>query len=643
MKQKLTWQSSALIFFLSLVVFLTIFSRFENLHGGDGYYHLSLAREYWRAGFFDSLSWARFSAMNDHFGDKEFLFHLLLMPFVRLAPSHAGANLALAFFNALVFTIIAFLSVRAIGKWGVFVPVLLFGTSAAFTLRLTSLRPEILSLILLLLATWVASRKRYFWLFVVSGLYALSYTAFHALLGLSLGWFVYTGWITRKWDWRIPLYTALGIACGLALHPNFPSNCQIWWIQNVDFFRYKAFLPVGREIYPHTTATALEFNFGWLLGLILFWRSVEKRHPESTNAGPEAFFFVNAIAFSLLYISMQRFSTYCMPFVTLALLFEIKRRGLAIGRWFYLPWRGRIPFSIAFCLCLALSMNSCWWVYYNLKQHGVFTTSYSKQWREFAFHLPEGARVAAPWAYTELYVWAAPRARYLNVLDPVFMAVANPGLYGLQRSIWANRTPDVPLAVRTFLDSEYIVFPAGKDTALFRKLVNDPRVELRHRGMDAIFYIKPRRPDRFVLDWRFVQDMDRLPLKPGAVTTTGFEYPRLPRNKGRAVEAYVDANRINKQSKQFHCFHIEHVVKPVSVTYELASYGPATFRHNGEKILEIGTSPKAELGKGVLFTLYLEKGRHLYSVSTRRYDGNAGFYLMERNRSDSESHVEQGF
>ena len=60
----------------------------------------------------------------------------------------------------------------------------------------------------------------------------------------------------------------------------------------------------------------------------------------------ECFFLINAITFTLLYLAMQRFSIYCIPFVTLALFFGIKHRNAEMGRWTYLPWRGRLPFAV---------------------------------------------------------------------------------------------------------------------------------------------------------------------------------------------------------------------------------------------------------------------------------------------------------
>ena len=267
------WGGTFLIFLLGFTFFCYFFSKIPLLHDGDSYYHLAVARLYSQKGFVEHLEWARYSVMNSGFGDKEFLFHLLLMPFVHWLPSDLGGKIALALLNAATAAVIANLSIRAIGKWGVFVPVWVFGTSAAFFLRMSRLRPEILSLLILMGATWAAARQKYRWLILFSALYALSYTAFHVLIGLSVGWFIIIGWVYRRWEWRLPVYTTLGVLIGLLAHPHFPSTLNIWAIQNIDFFILKNKIGVGNEIQPASIGTILSLNFGWLLGLAVFWRS----------------------------------------------------------------------------------------------------------------------------------------------------------------------------------------------------------------------------------------------------------------------------------------------------------------------------------------------------------------------------------
>ena len=627
------WGATTSVFLVSLIFFFYLFTKIPLLHDGDSYFHLSVARIYAQEGFIDHLDWARFSIMHDGFGDKEFLFHLLLMPLVHWLPSDWGGKIALALLNALVAAMIANLSIRAIGKWGIFVPIWVFGTSAAFTLRMSRLRPEILSLIILICATWAASRHKYRWLLVFSAIYALSYTAFHVLIGLSFGWFIVFGWVYRRWEWRIPVYTIIGAAIGLALHPHFPANLNIWTIQNIDFFLLKNQIAVGSEIQPAPIETILSLNLGWLIGLVIFWRSTEKARVDSTPAGPECFFLINAIAFTLLYMAMQRFSIYCIPFVTLALFFGIKHRNLEIGRWTHLPWRGRLPFAITFSLCLCTSILSSWYVYVNLRDHSVFDAAHRRDWQALGQVIPEGAKVAAPWDASELYVWAAPQGRYVNLLDPVFMVVSHPQAYSVQRNIWNGSEPDVPTALKTYLDSDYIAFPYRKHFELFKRLSADPRVRLVYLGYTAVFHLKPDAHNLFITDWKTLPTGESWPPQyEDLIEHAGFN-PSLLESNDTTHSGYVTGNIDLEDAQCVNRIHTKMVNTPVKLVYEISSYGGYSFWLDNKLIISHPMPGRAVLGRGARVTLELEKGPHMLSIRTCQHDGRNGFYFLRRGQS----------
>ena len=627
------WGLTVIVFLISFIFFCYFFLKIPLLHDGDSYYHLAVARLYVEQGFVDQLEWVRFSAMNSGFGDKEFLFHVLLMPFVSWLPSELGGKLALALLNAMAVAVIANLSIRSIGRWGIFVPVWVFGTSAAFTLRMSRLRPEILSLQILMVATWLASQKKYRWVMILAALYALSYTAVHVLIGLCVGWFVVIWWVEKRWEWRLPVYVTIGSVIGLAVHPHFPSNLNIWVIQNIDFFLLKSQLDVGNEIQASSITTILSLNLGWLLGLVVFWRSTAKNHAGSKTTGTELLFLVNALAFSLLYLLMQRFSIYCVPFVTLALLHYINSRNLKIGQWTYLPWHGKIPFAAAFGLCLCTSILGAWYVYVNLSDHSVFDTTHREDWQALGQIIPEGAKVAAPWDSTEVYVWAAPQARYLNLLDPVFMAVPYPSAYLLQKNIWNGDEPDVPYTVKTHFDSDYIVFPYKRHIQLYWRLLHDPRAKLLYRGHNALFRLIPDQDQKFMVNWKIIPDNGKWPPDEGDINEMEKHYPEQKDSIGQDYEGYVNGGRSNSNTGCINLAHIEDVNEPVNLEYEISSYGPSSVWLNHKLLIKNLFPGKARLGQGVRLSLELEKGRHIFSVQTCPYKRQNGFYFLERSRS----------
>src|SRR5206468_9135614 len=94
--------------------------------------------------------------------------------------------MALAGFSAVVAALLAGAGLRAIGAWGVVLPLLVFAGATDFSLRMVRLRPELLALILILVAIPLASMHRFKTLGIVAALFALGYLGLHAPLGLCV-------------------------------------------------------------------------------------------------------------------------------------------------------------------------------------------------------------------------------------------------------------------------------------------------------------------------------------------------------------------------------------------------------------------------------------------------------------------------
>ncbi len=640
----LGWAGPAATFALALVFFGVLFARFPVLYDTDSYYHLAIARAYLRHGIIDSLPWAQLSLLHE-FGDKEVLFHLLLAPLADTTEATAGGRFALALLNALVAGGIAFLGVRAAGRWGLAAAPLLYLGSLDFLSRMIRLRPEILSLLLLLAVTWCAARGRYRWLALLSALYTLGYTAFHALLGLCFAWFVQQWWARGRRPWGLVLYPLLGVGLGLVLHPHFPQNLVVWKVQSLDFFQHKGALNVGGEIGPQSTRDLLTENLAWWLGLAVFWRSAIRGSATRRSApgrakpsqGAESdepmadYLLVSAALFGVLYLLMQRFSIYFLPFATLALLFELRRRGAALGPWTSLPWKGRVPLVLALALVLGLGVPRAADFLTNLARSRSDLTR-EQEWAAFGDALPPGVRVAAEWGSTHLYMFWAPQATFLNVLDPVFMAVRYPQAYRALRAVFEGREPDVPRALKAELGSDYVALSRfHRPSRLQDRLVADPRLREVHRAFTLLYEVVPGANRDFVLDWRIVPEGRRLPPAAGDVAAFA-PYRRAESAELRAVEGYVDAARLVDDPGD--CLALVHpmaVAEATVRTWELAPYGPSKIWLDDRLLLAIDQAPGAVLGRGVKIPVALEPGEHRITVLTcPGADQRSGFYLLAR-------------
>jgi hypothetical protein len=618
----------------------------------DSYYHLAIGREIAAHGVLHNLPWVRFSAFQHGFGDKELLFHLLLAPFGgaagRTDPRLAGA-LALACFVGLLGAVLAFLGARAAGWPGLALPFFLAYAATTMTTRWVRLRPELLSLVLLLLVLWSIVRRRPRWVGALSALYALGYTAFQALLGLVGLIFLFLGVVRRRWEWDFLLYAVLGVGLGLVVHPNFPKNLEIWMLQSIAILRVRDPGDIGSEIFPDSTATVLFGNLAWFLAAAALWQSPPRRGTAGeaadggagsagsapAKAGPRLedadlvgraadAFGVAAGAFGLLYLLSERFAHYFYPLATLWMLFELRRRGRAPGRWIKVGGH-RLPLAAALAVCLLAGWPAATrarrWVRLS-SDPGPRAVALADR-AALSRALPPGARVAAHWGHTPIYLFWAPQALYLNVLDPVFMAVPFPAAYARQRAVFDGSEPDVPLAVEQTLASDFVVCSEqGPETAkVVSRLAADPRAASLHRGFNAVFRMLPSANRDFVLDWRAE--------RPRAT------YPRLPSGQGGLFEGYVDARRLVAAGNCLEVSHAEELAVAAQVTFELAPSGPSRLALDGKTLVATTASLHALLGRGLVVPLTLPAGKHLLSVVTcpdAEPPGRTGFYLLARHR-----------
>jgi hypothetical protein len=207
-----------------------------------------------------------------------------------------------------------------------------------------------------------------------------------------------------------------------------------------------------------------------------------------------------------------------------------------------------------------------------------------------------------------LYLFWAPEASYLNVLDPVFMAVPYPELYRLQRRVFAGDEPDVPQAVVAGLESEYLAISRFlAPPRLIARLAADPRARLVYGGWTLLYeFAAPpeAQQDDFFTQWRLVPENTQLPVPPAIDTALWNEYPRLEAPGLRALEAYVDGRRIPRPGR---CFAATHDLVSGTGRFELAAAGPTTlwWQHEGDapQSLRILDAPGAVLGQGVEFEL----------------------------------------
>lgn len=265
--------------------------------------------------------------------------------------------------------------------------------------------------------------RRVGWVGILAAAFAASYTAFHVVVGLPFLWLLFT---FREREWKIPLAATIGAAAGLVAHPGFPSNLRIWWIQNVLFFVEKSRLDVGTEIAAAPLRFFILLNLGLWAGVAVLWFFLRGALAEKRRF---VFIAVAAAVFGVLTLLLQRMATYFVPLVTLLLLAKLEAR----------PHLHRARVALALLATVLLSLPASTKIVRDL----FLDSGWEADYAAFGKSVPRDAKIAAHWGPAELYCFWAPQGRYLNVLDPIFMAVHSPAVYDAQRRVFEGREPDV--------------------------------------------------------------------------------------------------------------------------------------------------------------------------------------------------------
>lgn len=468
--------AAAAWFILVLFLLLALRSGETLLAGSDPYYHLRFAQEVREHGLrTHELPWLRFSVFREHWGDKEFLFRLFLLPFVGGEDPIRGGLIALSVLNALQAALAGFLGVRWFGRMGFFLPLEILATNTSLLPRLNLLRPHNLSLLLLLLAAYFIERRAYRRLGLTAAAYTLAYTAAHTLLFLCAGLFFLLALFRKSREWGLLVYPPLGFLLGLALHPAFPHNLLIWKITNINFYFDNEAANIGTEIFPLTTSHFLLFSS---MSIFLFaaallttrpWTGAPHLDRRELILGALALVFLGLAALA------YRFIEYAAPF---GMLYGFALFHRLHDNPTHPPRDRRLRAGLlAVLLFYAVGVNALIAERMDLFEDKTRFFPTREEARAFANAMPSGAKVAARWDTTAQYCFAAPQARFLNVVDPVYMHALDPALFRIATDFFTGICLDPVEVLRGPLDSDYVAH-LSRGALLTEQLREDPRAEI---------------------------------------------------------------------------------------------------------------------------------------------------------------------
>ncbi|MBX3475052.1 MAG: hypothetical protein KF754_11765 [Planctomycetes bacterium] len=488
----------------------------------DTYYHIKMGwlygtGEVQQAGA--DFHWTRESTWNGAFSDKDYLFHVYLVPFAQFADGPGdieglifGARLGIAFLTML-FALALWAALRLMGvRHAWLYTILLTAAGGSYIVfRVNMCRSYMISLALSVTGWALLLKRARLPLFIIAVVFTLSYTASHLLLAMQIARTVAELVFgpepgrTRGQDLRGNLAQAGciagGIAVGCLLHPHSWELVQLWWVQNVvvlalshrdsvapiidgfgSFFGMPTdwangpSIALGRELEPPLGSfVATGTPVLWLAPMLLPLFSAWLGHKPSRNAVLTGMI---AIVWLFAFMTNQRFLEYAAPFSVLACGLWIHELMASPG---FAAWREQrpvisraLPISAA---VIALIATGATWVgaaiNYRSTDRGV--VEHAARWLHD--HPESHGKVVwhCRWDDFTKLIFYASECDYLIGLDPTFMLAKDRKRYELWMDLCRGKRRELVDPIRDEFGASYILFRRSSSEYAYYRLSEEAR------------------------------------------------------------------------------------------------------------------------------------------------------------------------
>ncbi len=436
----------------------------EHLTSRDGYYHARYAHLLPTRGLSREFAWTQHSLWRDRFADKDLLFHAYLAPFCTDERTMvARAKTAAWLLGVAVLGAFA-LAVRSTGiPLGPLWALVLFGAGSHFVFRLSQCRAHVLSIGLFIVGLSCLLRGRWRSVCVVGFVYAWSYAAPHLLVVVACVHAVAVWTHTGRLPWRAPAAAALGVVGGLVVHPYFPNDLRLWWVQNVVVLTHawtgRGELTLGDEVQSTTLRSLVVTSTPLLVGLVLgSLLCVVAARAQRLSARTWSLLLVMYACFTLYGLS-ARFVEYFAPAAIWLLasvatdLVDAARLGEA--------WRARPRRVLTIGLVIAGVVAALQGRSLSASLEAVRATrrpALAEAARWTRANVPPGANVLhLNWGdFVQLFAFD-PDHRYVVGLDPSFMHEVDPERFRYLEDVRHGRRPVVKEELRGRFDARVLV------------------------------------------------------------------------------------------------------------------------------------------------------------------------------------------
>lgn len=227
------WQE-LLVFLISFLFFcLFQFNRQMPLFSGeDSFYHVAMARFIADHGIPQQFPYLNYTTLNSNFVDHQLLFHLILIPFIKLFGENAGAKIMDVLFVSLAFTLLFIIFRHYKLKFStIYTLFILFTLPCDFYFRMSFIRVQSVALFMMTLSYFFILKDKWFALFITSFLFVWLYGGsvfIPVLVAIYLLAKILSGETINR---KIIFSGICGFILGLIINPYFPKNITFLYSQ----------------------------------------------------------------------------------------------------------------------------------------------------------------------------------------------------------------------------------------------------------------------------------------------------------------------------------------------------------------------------------------------------------------------------
>ncbi|MCP4179924.1 MAG: hypothetical protein GY756_19355 [bacterium] len=403
--------------------------------GVDVFYHIRMGDFFNDVYSTKIFPWTQLSLWKNNFYDKELGFHAIISLLRHLEllfniPQFPPFNFINIFFVSVILIIYTAVSYVNNLLTSLLTPLLLLVISPLFLLRINMIRPHLLSMIIFALIIWllisnVSNKKKYFYIFVLGWLYAISYSSPQLIILPIISLIIAKLCINRKYSDIASLFLILflgivGILIGLLVHPQFPNTFYSWYVQGVVVLQrmigqISLDLDIGLELNSPDINTLL-YNISIyvfvVINILIFLKSKTKNIAGLT-------LLILSIITSIGFYFTERFIEYAVPSSVLCFTYLLNLLIKEIN--IKCQTKHLCKFLILFVVILPI-------IYFNfniLKNKQFYACYDFSKWA--SRNVRPGTYIGnIRWGDFPRLFFAAPQYRYSMALDPMFSYVVYP-------------------------------------------------------------------------------------------------------------------------------------------------------------------------------------------------------------------------